>query len=88
MADTVNLFQVKKDLGEDVAKMLQNQYPSTYIYSSNDPYALEFESIKARDLYIFRLYTNAGKSYSEIADMVGLGKDRVSKIVARQIKKK
>lgn len=88
MANAVNLYQVKQDLGEDVAKSIQNQYPGMYIYSSNDPTALDFESIKTKYQYIFNLYTKAGKSYSEIAEMLGLSESRVSKIVAEQIKKK
>lgn len=88
MPVTVNIGQVKEDLGEDLAKSLQEHYPGMYIYVSNNPVALDFESTEARNQYIFNLCTRAGKSYSEVAEMIGLSKDRVSKIVAEQIKRK
>lgn len=88
MPVTVKINQVKDDLGEDLAKLLQEHYPGMYIYISNSPAALDFESTEAKYQYIFNLYTCAGKSYSEIANMLGLSKDRVQKIVAEKVKRK
>lgn len=83
MPITVGINQVKEDLGEELAKSLQEHYPGMYIYVSNNPIALDFESIEARNQYIFNLCNGTGKSYSEVAEMVGLTKDSVRKIVAK-----
>ncbi|WP_317853955.1 Mor transcription activator family protein [Chakrabartyella piscis] len=85
MPTTVDIRQVKQDLGEDVAKKLQTLYPGMYIYVSNNPTALVFESMAERDRYIFNL-SCSGKPYLEISKMLGLSKDRIAKIVAEQIK--
>ena len=47
-----------------------------------------FESTDERDAYIFNLCTESGKSYDEVAEMMELSKDRISKIVADRIKNK
>lgn len=88
MPVTVKINQVKDDLGEDIAKLLQEHYPGMYIYVSNNPATLEFDSLELRNQYIFNLYFKTGKTYSEIAEMVGLSKDSVSDIVRKQIPKR
>lgn len=87
MPATVKIQQVKEDLGEDIAKLLQEQYPGMYIYVSNNPAALDFESPDARNQYILNL-ANSGRTYDYIADKVGLSKDRITKIIADTYKSK
>lgn len=81
MPVTVNIRQVKEDLGEDIAKLIQEHYPGMYIYVSNNPVALEFESTEAKYQYILNL-ANSNRTCDYIAEKVGLSKDRVTKIIA------
>lgn len=84
----INLNQVRHDLGDGIAKQLQELYPGNTIYISNTPTALEFESKEAMYQYIFNSFCSGGATYTEIANLLGLSKDRVAKIVAKQINSK
>lgn len=84
----VTIFQVKEKLGDDVANALCNTFPGEQLYIPKKKTSLQFESIDERDKYICNLFYSAGKSYDEIAALMGLTKDRIMKIVSDRYNKK
>lgn len=84
----VTIHQVRKILGDAVADALFEHFPGQQLNIPKKSSSMMFETIEERDAYIFNLYTKSGKSYDEIADMMELSKDRISKIVADRIKSK
>ena len=78
----VTIYQVKEVLGEAAASTLCDQFPGQQIYIPKKQTSLQFGSIDERNRYICNLFHSAGKSYDEIAALMGLTKDRIMKIVS------
>lgn len=84
----ITIFQVKEKLGDDVANSLCDTFPGEQLYIPKKQTSLQFESIDDRNKYICNLFYSAGKSYDEIAALMGLTKDRIMKIVSDRYNKK
>lgn len=84
----VTIFQVKERLGDDVATALCDTFPGEQLYIPKKQSSLQFENIDDRNKYICNLFYSAGKSYDEIAALMGLTKDRIMKIVSDRYNKK
>lgn len=84
----LTIFQVKETLGDEVAKALCDNFPGEQLYIPKKQASLQFETNDDRNRYICNLFLSAGKSYDEIAAMVGLSKDRIMKIVSEMYKNK
>ena len=84
----VSIYQVKEVLGEAVANTLCDHFPGEQIYIPKKQTSLQFENIDDRNKYICNLFYSAGKSYDEIAALMGLTKDRIMKIVSDRYNKK
>lgn len=81
----VTIHQVRKVLGDEVADALFEHFPGQQLNIPKKICSMMFESNDERDAYIFNLCTKSGKSYDEVAEMMQLSKDRISKIVADRI---
>lgn len=84
----LTIHRVKEVLGEDFANALYETFPGEQLNIPKKKCSMQFESLDARNQYIFNLFTSAGKSYDEIADRMELSKDRVMKIISDIIKNK
>lgn len=82
----VTIHQIRKILGDNVANALYEHFPGQQLNIPKKQSSMLYESIEERDACIFNLCTKSGKDYEEVAEMMGLSKDRVSKIVADRIK--
>lgn len=87
MPETVSVQEIKNIIGEDAVRSLMEAYPKHIFYIPGNSTLIQFESTEARNEYILNL-ANSGKPYDYIAEKVDLSKDRVTKIVAEQIKMK
>ena len=82
----VTIHQVKQVLGAEVANALFEHFPGQQLNIPKKLTSMQFQSIEDRDECIYKLCTESGKSYEEVAEMMELSKDRISKIVADRIK--
>ena len=82
----VTIHQVRKVLGDDVANALYEHFAGQQLNIPKKQSSMLYETLEDRDAYIYNLFTSAGKSYDEIAAMMDLSKDRISKIIADRIK--
>ncbi len=81
----VTIHQVRKVLGDNVANALFEHFPGQQIYVPKKQSSMAFEDSKKRDEYICNLIY-AGKEYDEVAEMMELEKDTISRICANRIK--
>jgi len=82
----VTIHQIRKVLGDDVANALYEHFAGQQLNIPKKQSSMLYESLEDRDAYIFNLCIKSGKSYEEVAEMMGLSKDRISKIIADRIK--
>ena len=84
----LTIHKVKEVLGEDVANALCDTFPGNQLYIPKKPTSLQFKDSTDRNQYICNLFLGAGKSYDEIAELMGLSKDRIMKIISEMYKNK
>ena len=84
----LTIHKVKESLGEDIANALCDTFPGRQLYISKKQTSMQFRNIADRDNYICGLFLGAGKSYDEIAALMGLSKDRIMKIISKMYKNK
>lgn len=84
----LTIHQIRKVLGEDVANALFEHFPGQQLNIPKKSCSMMFETQEERDNCIFNLCTESGKSYDEVAEMMDLSKDRISKIVYGEYEKR
>lgn len=82
----LSIRKVKEVLGDELVKALYKNFPGCQLYIPKKEAEL-YLSMDERNQRICNLYYS-GKTYDEIADMMELSKDRITKIIANQYKSK
>ena len=80
----VTIHQVRKVLGDDVANALYEHFAGQQLNIPKKQSSMLYESLEDRDAYIFNLCIKSGKSYEEVADLMGLTKRQISRIVSKR----
>ena len=82
----LTIHKVKEVLGDDIANALCKNFPGYQLYIPKKQTALNLKNLDERDKYICNLFLYGGKNYSEIAELMGLSKDRIIKIISNRYK--
>lgn len=87
MSRTVTVYDISQVIGIEATQALVDAFPGASVYISTDPAALEFPSKDDRNDFIVNLFYS-GKTYNEIADLTGMSKRNISRIIADNCNKK
>ena len=83
----VTIHDIKKKSAK-IAEWLFKNYPGYQLNIPKKQSSMTFNSTEERNRVIRNLYYSAGKSYKDIAEIVGLSKDSVRKIIANVYRNK
>jgi DNA-directed RNA polymerase specialized sigma subunit len=84
----LTIHKVKEVLGDDFANALCKTFPGYQLYIPKKQTALNLKNLDERNKYICNLFLHSGKTYGEIAELMGLSKDRIIKIISNRYKNK
>lgn len=87
MAKTVSVYDISQIIGTEATQSLIDTFPGALAYFSTDPTAIEFPSKVNRNEVIVNMFYS-GMSYDKIAEMTGMSKRNICRIIANNYNKK